>query len=51
MPKPPAKDNCEVIAVRLSKEEKDKLFNISSEEDITVSQIIRKLVRDYLRRK
>ena len=36
------------IGMRISAEEKEKLTRIASSKDLTISQILRRLVKEYL---
>ena len=36
------------ISVRISEEEKEKLEQFAKEEDLTMSQVIRKALKEYL---
>ena len=36
------------IGMRISAEEKEKLAQIASSKDLTISQILRRLVKEYL---
>lgn len=38
------------IGMRIGSEEKEKLARIASSKDLTISQILRQLVKEYLRK-
>ena len=38
------------IGMRISAEEKDKLTRIASSKDLTISHILRRMVKEYIRK-
>ena len=43
-----AKDNCS-ISLRLDAETRDLLFKHAEEEDLSVSQVVRRAIREYIK--
>lgn len=43
-----AKDNCS-ISLRLDTETRDLLFKHAEEEDLSVSQVVRRAIREYIK--
>ena len=43
-----AKDNYSTVSVRLTLEEKEELMRYCEENDLTMSQVIRKATKEYL---
>ena len=45
------KENMSTVSIRISQDEKDKLQQLAKENDLSMSQIIRKALRLYLENK
>lgn len=43
-----AKDNYSTLSVRISTEEKEKLMKYCEENDVSISQVLRKAIRDLI---
>lgn len=43
-----AKDNYSTLSVRISAEEKEKLMQYCEDNDVSISQVLRKAIRDLI---